>query len=138
MHSLVLLTKVECMLENTLDKAFKLSGFRIGQKEIINSILEKKDALAVLPTGGGKSLCYQFPAVYLQQLVVVISPLIALMKDQVSSLQAQGIPAGCLHSGQTEEAKRQIKNNNHQNHATRDPSISNWQMPGIQQLCGPP
>ena len=108
MHSLVLLTKVECMLENTLDKAFKLSGFRIGQKEIINSILEKKDALAVLPTGGGKSLCYQFPAVYLQQLVVVISPLIALMKDQVSSLQAQGIPAGCLHSGQTEEAKRQI------------------------------
>ena len=96
------------MLEEELKKSFQLSSFRTGQREIISAVLSKKDALAVLPTGGGKSLCYQFPAVYCQQLVIVISPLIALMKDQVSSLKRKGIPAGCLHSGQTEDEKRQI------------------------------
>ena len=87
---------------------FSLPGFRRGQEEIIGSILAGKDVLAVLPTGGGKSLCYQFPAVKTNKLVVVISPLIALMKDQVSSLQRMGIPAGAIHSGQTEEEKRAI------------------------------
>ncbi len=96
------------MLENQLELSFKLSSFRIGQREIINAVLEKKDALAVLPTGGGKSLCYQFPAIYSKQLVIVISPLIALMKDQVSALQKKRIPAGCLYSGQTEDEKRKI------------------------------
>jgi len=91
-----------------LQRFFFLSSFRIGQKEIISAVLAKKDVLAVLPTGGGKSLCYQFPAVYLQQLVVVISPLIALMKDQVAALTRQGIPAGCLHSGQSEDEKRTV------------------------------
>lgn len=100
--------KVGPMLENILDQSFHLSEFRVGQKEIITAVLAKKDALAVLPTGGGKSLCYQFPSIYLQQLVVVVSPLIALMKDQVASLQRQGIPAGCLHSGQSENEKRQV------------------------------
>lgn len=95
-------------LENVLQENFSLSSFRQGQWEIISDVLTKKDVLAVLPTGGGKSLCYQFPAVYLQQLVIVISPLIALMKDQVASLQAKGIPAGCLHSGQLDDEKRQI------------------------------
>lgn len=94
--------------ERLLGSSFRLSSFRIGQKEIISSVLQKKDVLAVLPTGGGKSLCYQFPAVFSQQLVVVVSPLIALMRDQVSSLQRQGIPAGCLHSGQKEEEKRKV------------------------------
>ncbi len=98
------------MLENQLEKSFALSEFRIGQKEIINAVLEKKDAMAVLPTGGGKSLCYQFPAVHLKQLVIVISPLIALMRDQVSALQSKGIAAGCLHSGQTDTEKRQVFN----------------------------
>jgi len=64
--------------------------------------------LAVLPTGGGKSLCYQFPAVYTQQLVIVISPLIALMKDQVASLTRLGIPTGAFYSGQTDDEKRII------------------------------
>lgn len=94
--------------ENLLQQIFHLPSFRRGQQEIISAILNKKDVMAVLPTGGGKSLCYQFPAVYTQQLVVVISPLIALMKDQVANLQRQGIAAGCLHAGQSDLEKRVI------------------------------
>lgn len=98
-------------LENSdliLRERFGLSGFRRGQSEILTSVLQGKDVLAVLPTGGGKSLCYQYPAVLKNELVIVISPLIALMKDQVSALQQRGIPAGCLHSGQKESEKREI------------------------------
>lgn len=95
-------------LENVLISQFSLSHFRVGQKEIISAILEKKDVLAVLPTGGGKSLCYQFPAIWTKKLVVVVSPLIALMKDQVLSLRRLAIPAGCIHSGQSEEDKRAV------------------------------
>ncbi|MCK6596927.1 MAG: ATP-dependent DNA helicase [Bdellovibrionaceae bacterium] len=91
-----------------LKKTFNLQDFRKGQKEIINSILENQDVLAVLPTGGGKSLCYQLPAVFKQNLTIVISPLIALMKDQVRSLNEKNIPAGCLYSGQGDEEKRKI------------------------------
>ena len=95
-------------LTATLKKAFNLDSFRIGQKEIITDALSGKDVLAVLPTGGGKSLCYQLPAVLENKLVIVISPLIALMKDQVASLRKKGIPAGSLHSGQPDSEKRQI------------------------------
>lgn len=98
----------EFMLENHLQEFFNLPKFRRGQREIISAVLEKKDSLAVLPTGGGKSLCYQYPATYLQKLVIVISPLIALMKDQVMGLNARGVKAGCLYSGQTESEKRLI------------------------------
>lgn len=94
--------------ETLLQQTFLLSSFRIGQKEIISAVLAKKDVLAVLPTGGGKSLCYQYPAVYNQQLVVVISPLIALMKDQVMNLLRQGIAAGCLYAGQSDDEKRAV------------------------------
>lgn len=87
---------------------FHLANFRIGQKEIIHCVLQGRDSLCVLPTGGGKSLCYQLPALYLQKLVVVISPLIALMKDQVDALQRLGIPAGALHSSQTEAEKLDV------------------------------
>lgn len=96
------------MLEQDLQKIFQLSEFRTGQREIIDAVLSKKDALAVLPTGGGKSLCYQFPIIYQNKVGIVISPLIALMKDQVSSLRKKGLAAGCLHSGQTENEKREI------------------------------
>jgi ATP-dependent DNA helicase RecQ len=94
--------------EQVLRERFGMDEFRLGQKEIIRSVLAKKDVLAVLPTGGGKSLCYQFPAVYADQLVIVISPLIALMKDQVAALTRRGIPAGCLHSGQSEKEKLDV------------------------------
>jgi ATP-dependent DNA helicase RecQ len=94
--------------EALLREKFSLPGFRRGQQEIIASILGGQDVMAVLPTGGGKSLCYQYPAVAAQKLVVVISPLIALMKDQVSNLNRLGIPAGALHSGQTEADAKEV------------------------------
>src|SRR5690606_27924654 len=84
---------------------FGLKGFRRGQQEIIRSVLDEKDTLAVMPTGGGKSLCFQLPSVAHPGIVVVVSPLIALMKDQVEALTAKGIAAGALHSGQTREEK---------------------------------
>jgi len=94
--------------ESVLQDKFKLPTFRLGQKEIISSVLAGKDTIAVLPTGGGKSLCYQYPAIFKNQLVVVVSPLIALMNDQVESLKRMGVPAGCIHSGKTESEKREV------------------------------
>ena len=72
----------------------------------MDAVLAGRDALAVLPTGGGKSLCYQLPALVRKGLVVVISPLVALMEDQVMALQRRGIAAACLHAG-LEPARRQ-------------------------------
>ncbi len=92
-------------LESILHERFHLSAFRLGQRPIIEDTLAGKDVLAVLPTGGGKSLCFQLPCLAQGKLVVVVSPLIALMRDQVGSLTRLGIPAGCLHSGQTESEK---------------------------------
>ena len=72
------------------------------------TVLEGRDALAVLPTGGGKSLCYQLPALVRQGLVVVIS-LVALMEDQVLQLQRRGIPAACLHAGLDPVRRQQLR-----------------------------
>ena len=94
--------------DTLLQDKFALSFFRKGQREIIQSVLDGHDVLAVLPTGGGKSLCFQFPALVKNGLVVVVSPLIALMKDQVAGLEKRGIPAGCLHSGQSDSEKREV------------------------------
>lgn len=81
-----------------LKQYFGFSGFRPLQQEIIADVLAGKDVFALLPTGGGKSLCFQMPALIRPGLVLVISPLIALMKDQVDALQASGIPATFLNS----------------------------------------
>lgn len=96
------------MLETLLQERFRLPGFRLGQKAILEDVLQGRDVLAVLPTGGGKSLCFQLPALSMNKLVVVVSPLIALMKDQVASLTRLGIPAGAVHSGQTEADKLDV------------------------------
>lgn len=85
-------------LESTLQQHFGYSTFRPGQKEIIDTILSGRDTLGVLPTGGGKSICYQLSALMLPGLTVVISPLISLMKDQVDTLTQLGISAAYLNS----------------------------------------
>jgi ATP-dependent DNA helicase RecQ len=81
-----------------LTTRFGFPRFRRGQEEIIDAILAGRDVMAVMPTGAGKSLCYQIPALILQGLTVVISPLISLMKDQVHALQDAGVPAAVLNS----------------------------------------
>src|SRR5688500_11942538 len=77
---------------------FKLHEFRAGQQEVISAVLAGDDCLCIMPTGGGKSLCYQLPAVAREGLALVVSPLIALMKDQVDGLQTLGISATFINS----------------------------------------
>jgi ATP-dependent DNA helicase RecQ len=93
--------------EDALQKYFGMPAFRAPQGDIIRAVLEKKDTLVVMPTGGGKSLCFQLPALLLPGVTLVVSPLIALMKDQVDALQARGLPAGLLNSSQTLEQQRE-------------------------------
>lgn len=96
-------------LQLLLKKFFGYTSFRPLQAEIIQRILLKKDSLVLMPTGGGKSICFQLPAIYLPGTAVVISPLIALMKDQVGGLVANGIPAAALNSMMPEEERHRIK-----------------------------
>ncbi len=91
-----------------LQRYFGFSEFREGQEEVINSVLSGDDSIVVMPTGGGKSLCYQLPALMIEGVSLVISPLIALMKDQVDQLTARGIPTTFINSsiGYSEAANR--------------------------------
>src|SRR5262245_64204119 len=82
--------------------------FRPGQERIIDAVLGGDDVLAVMPTGSGKSLCYQLPAVVLPGVTIVVSPLISLMKDQVDELNRRGVAAGALHSMLDSASKRNV------------------------------
>ena len=87
---------------------FGFNEFRPGQSEIIDAVVDKQNVLAIMPTGGGKSLCFQLPALMSEGLTVVISPLIALMRDQVRGLQAAGVAAEAITSANTEEETDKI------------------------------
>lgn len=96
------------ILRHTLKTHFGFDTFRPHQEEIIHHVLEGGHALVIMPTGGGKSVCFQLPAILMEGFALVISPLISLMNDQVRSLRANGIVCGALHSGTSAEESREI------------------------------
>jgi ATP-dependent DNA helicase RecQ len=102
-HSPAVSTASQDALRETLSRVFGLHEYRAGQEEVVTRLAEGKSVLAIFPTGGGKSLCYQLPALLMDGLSVVISPLIALMKDQLDFLTARGVPAARLDSTLTRE-----------------------------------
>ncbi len=89
--------------DDLLKRVWGFDGFRPGQQDIVQAVADGRDVLAIMPTGGGKSLCFQLPALMRDGVTVVISPLIALMRDQVRALRAAGVAAGALTSGNTED-----------------------------------
>ena len=93
---------------DTLRRVWGFDGFRTLQDDAVRAVLDGRDSLVVLPTGGGKSLCYQAPAIHLDRLAVVVSPLIALMKDQVDGLREQGVAASYLNSSQSREERAAV------------------------------
>src|SRR3954469_10238591 len=101
-------------LREHLQNLFGLDDFRPAQREVIEDVLRGKDVLCVMPTGAGKSLCYQLPAAVMEGLTIVVSPLISLMENQVQQLSDEGVPALMLNSsldpGQQREVLRELSN----------------------------
>jgi ATP-dependent DNA helicase RecQ len=95
-------------LLSILEQYWGYTSFRPLQREAMEAVLGGRDSLVILPTGGGKSLCFQVPALVGDGLAIVVSPLIALMKDQVDTLVSNGVPAACFHSGLSDETKAEV------------------------------
>ena len=95
-------------LLDVLERYWGYSSFRPLQTEAMDSILRGRDSVVVLPTGGGKSLCFQAPALVRPGLALIVSPLISLMKDQVDTLVGNGVPAACYNSSLAPEAKSAV------------------------------
>jgi ATP-dependent DNA helicase RecQ len=104
-------TAQQTNIHNLLKTHFGFDTFRPNQEEIIENVLAGKNTLAIMPTGGGKSLCFQLPALVMEGTAIVISPLIALMKDQVDALNANGIAASYYNSSQLPEIQEEVLNN---------------------------
>ena len=94
-----------------LRRVYGYENFRPGQEELIDGVLAQRDVLGIMPTGGGKSMCYQIPGLLLPSLTVVISPLISLMRDQVQALNSAGIPAAYLNSTLNAAESKQVYRN---------------------------
>ena len=99
-----------------LNSVFGYKQFRAGQEQVIDAVLAGQDCLVLMPTGGGKSLCYQVPALLLPGITIVVSPLISLMQDQVAQLKAQGVAAAYINQSQSREKQQQIYQGLHQGH----------------------
>ncbi len=99
----------DAAIGSALRRWFGFDGLRPLQREAIDAALDGRDALVVLPTGGGKSLCYQLPSLVLDRLVVVVSPLIALMQDQVDGLRLLGVPAAAVHGNLSADARAELR-----------------------------
>ncbi|CAM3129748.1 ATP-dependent DNA helicase RecQ [Vibrio rarus] len=100
--------------QSVLEDVFGYKAFREGQQEVVDAALSGRDSLVIMPTGGGKSLCYQVPMLVAPGMGLVISPLISLMKDQVDQLKANGVAAECINSSMTREALLSVYNRMHQ------------------------
>jgi len=96
------------LIDDTLRQVFGLHEFRPYQREIIERLISGGDSFVLMPTGGGKSLCYQLPALHRAGLAIVVSPLISLMKDQVDSLLANGVRAAMYNSTLAESEARDV------------------------------
>src|SRR6056300_1373346 len=97
--------------KDTLKQIFGFSSFRNGQEEIVKNIIDNKQTLAIMPTGAGKSLCYQIPAIVSSKKTVIVSPLISLIENQVADLRESGVKAEKLHSNQTSQNRLTSWNN---------------------------
>ena len=95
-------------LRATLQQHFGHASFRAGQEDLVRAVLDGHDVLAVMPTGSGKSLGFQLPAILLPGTTLVVSPLISLMKDQVDELNRRGIPAAAVHSMLSADVRQQM------------------------------
>lgn len=95
---------------DVLSKYFGYSTFREGQEALIDALLDGRDAMGIMPTGAGKSICFQLPAIMMEGLTLVISPLISLMKDQVNALNQCGVSCACINTSLTTAEKREIMN----------------------------
>ena len=100
-------TDIQSKAREILKQVYGHHAFRAGQQELVEGLLNRRDALGIMPTGSGKSLCYQIPAILMDGTTLVISPLISLMKDQVTALKLRGISAAFLNSSMEEDEYRE-------------------------------